>query len=138
MLAMKNLKQPLHLSQSLNVNTTIGESLARLFNEDKTWLLNQLFEKVTTKNSIVRHLNDGLPQHSMIVTGSSATLLFHENSDLDICVLPQGTQKLHDVSVTSQEMYHTSAFLSGLLEECNMPQRSLDPMNLDRKLADPF
>ena len=136
-LAIKNRKQPHHFSQSLNVNTTVGESLARLFNEEKTWLLEQFLERVRTKNSIVRHLKGVLPQHSMIVTGSSATLLFHENSDLDICVLPQGTQKLHDVPVTSQAMYHIPPFLSGLLEECSMSQRSFDPIDSDEEVADP-
>ena len=136
-LAIKNRKQPHHLSQSVNVKKTVGESLARLFNEEKTWLLEQLLERVRTKNSIARHLKDVLPQHSMIVTGSSATLLFHENSDLDICVLPQSAQKLHYVPVTSQGMLHIPPFLSGLLEECNKSQRSFDPTDSDENLADP-
>ena len=137
MLAIKNLKQPPHFSQSLNVNTTVGESLARLFKEEKTWILEQLSERVTTKKSIARHLNGVIPQHSMIVTGSSASLLFHENSDLDICLLPQSTQKLHGVPVISQEMYHNTPFLSGLLKECNTSQRSFDPIDSAEKLAHP-
>ena len=51
-LAIKNLKQPHHFSQSLDVNTTVGESVARLFNEEKTWILEQLLERVRTKKSI--------------------------------------------------------------------------------------
>ena len=136
-LAIKNLKQPHHFSQSLDVNTTVGESVARLFNEEKTWILEQLLERVRTKKSIARHLKGVLPQHSMIMTGSSATLLFHEHSDLDICVLPQSTQKLHGVPVISQEMYHNTPFLSGLLEECNWSKRSFDPIDSVEKHAHP-
>ena len=136
-LAIKNLKQPHLFSQSLDVNTTVGESVARLFNEEKTWILEQLLERVRTKKSIARQLKGIIPQHSMIMTGSSATLLFHENSDLDICVLPQSTQKLHGVPVNTQEMYHNTPFLSGFLEECNSSQRSFDPTDSVEKLARP-
>ena len=92
MLAIKAHKDPPGSSQAQDVRTTVGESLVRLFNEEKTWLLEELKTRVRTKKVIDRHLKPATPNYRSTMIGSSATLLFHDKSDLDLCLLPQDTQ----------------------------------------------
>ena len=91
MLAIKRHKNLPGPSQALTVRTTVGESLVRLFNEEKTWLLEELKTRIRTKNEIDRHLKRVKPNYRFTMIGSSATLLFHDKSDLDLCILPQDT-----------------------------------------------
>lgn len=92
MLAIKAHKDPPGSSQAQDVRTAVGESLVRLFNEEKTWLLGELKARVRTKKVIDRHLKRATPTYRLTMIGSSATLLFHDKSDLDLCLLPQDTQ----------------------------------------------
>ena len=95
MLAVKTRKEPRGPSQALDVRTTVGESLVRRFKEEKTWLLEEYKARVRIKNSICRHLKLAHPNQSITMIGSSATLLLHEKSDLDLCVIPQESQASH-------------------------------------------
>ena len=112
MLAIKNCKDPPSQPQVLNVSTTVGQSLVRLFSEEKTWLLEEYKVRVRTKTVICRHLleKSAQPSCSMIMIGSTATLLFHKKSDLDLCFLPQGTQvrNLRALPVVPPEENNTS------------------------------
>ena len=72
-----------------DVCTTVGDSLARLFNEEKAWLLDEFKRRVRAKNSIGRHLNVSSPGLQLVMVGSSATLLLHSRSDLDLCIVPR-------------------------------------------------
>lgn len=105
MVAVKNRKEPRGPSQALNVRATVGESLIRLFKDDKTWLLEEYKARVRIKNSICRHLKLAHPNQLITMIGSSATLLLHEKSDLDLCVIPQESQAshLHGIPVTPSE-----------------------------------
>ena len=89
MLAIKERKEAPGSAQALDVKSTVGQSLARLFNEEKAWLLEEFKTRVRIKNSICRHLKSFYPNHSITMIGSSATLLFDQKSDLDLCILPQ-------------------------------------------------
>ena len=91
MLAIKGRKEPPGSisAQALDVNTMVGQSLTRLFNEEKSWLLEDFKTRVRLKSKISSHLKSFQPNHSLTMIGSSATLLFHKKSDLDLCVLPQ-------------------------------------------------
>ena len=90
MLAIKEHKQAPGSTQALDFSTTVGQSLARLFNDEKTWLSEELKTRVRIKNSICSHLKSSQPNHSISMIGSCATLLFHQKSDLDLCILPKG------------------------------------------------
>ena len=92
MLAIKERKEPpcSISAQALDVITMVGQSLAKMFLEEKSWLLEDLKTRVNIKNRISRHLRSFQPNHSLTMIGSSATLLFHQKSDLDLCILPQG------------------------------------------------
>ena len=91
MLALKERKEPPGSisAQALDVSTIVGQSLTRMFIEEKTWLLDDLKTRVRIKKRISSHLETFQPNHSLTMIGSSATLLFHQKSDLDLCVLPQ-------------------------------------------------
>ena len=101
----------------LDVNATVGDSLVRLFSEEKTWLLEDLQERVRTKNSISRHLKLVLPKLSVTMIGSSATLLFHQKSDLDLYILPQGAQSLRGTPVQEGSNIPTK-------DQAKMPERA--------------
>lgn len=87
--AIKELKEAQGSAQALDVSATVGQSLARLFIEEKTWLLEEFKTRVRIKNAICRHLKSFQPNNSITMVGSSATFLFHQKSDLDLCMLPQ-------------------------------------------------
>ena len=91
MLALNQRKEPPGSisAQTLNVSTILGQSLIRMFKGEKDWLLEDLKIRVRIKNRICSHLTPSQPNHSLTMIGSSATLLFHQESDLDLCVLPQ-------------------------------------------------
>ena len=91
MLAIKERKEPLGSisAQALEVSTLVGQSLTRMFTEEKGWLLEDLKTRVRIKNKISSHLKSFQPEHSLTMIGSSATLLFHQKSNLDLCVLPE-------------------------------------------------
>lgn len=102
MLAIKERKEPpcSISAQALDVRTMVGQSLAKMFLEEKSWLLEDLKTRVNIKNRISRHLRSFQPNHSLTMIGSSATLLFHRKSDLDLCILPQGNHtSFHGVPV---------------------------------------
>ena len=92
MLAIKQRKEPpcSISAQALDVSTMVGQSLTKMFIEEKSWLLEDLKTRVNIKNKISMHLRSIKPNHSLTMIGSSATLLFHQKSDLDLCLLPQG------------------------------------------------
>ena len=92
MLAIKTRKDRPSQPQALDVSATVGQSLVRLFHEEKDWLLEEFKARIRTKNVICRHLQAAESTSSMSIVGSTATLLFHKTSDLDLFFLPQDTQ----------------------------------------------
>ncbi|XP_068758712.1 uncharacterized protein [Montipora capricornis] len=92
MLAIKKHRRRPSPSQTPDVRTQVGESLIRLFIEEKTWLLDEFKTRIRTKDAVFRHLKRIQPNLSVTMTGSSATLLFHHESDLDLCLMSQDTQ----------------------------------------------
>ena len=91
MLAIKERKEPPDSisTQALDVGTMVGQSLTRMFIDEKSWLLEDLRARMRIKNRISSHLRSFQPNCSLTMIGSSATLLFHQKSDLDLCFLPQ-------------------------------------------------
>lgn len=92
MLAVKNYKTQPSSPQVFEVRTAVGESLVRLFNEEKTGLIEEFKGRVRTKNAITRHLERANLNQSVSMIGSSATFLFDEKSDLDLFVFSQNSQ----------------------------------------------
>ena len=123
MLAIKTRKDRPSKPQALDVSATVGQSLVRLFHEEKDWLLEEFRARIRTKNVVCRHLLAAESTSSMSIVGSTATLLFHKTSDLDLCILPHDTQvrSHHALPVVSLEGSNTS------VEEQAKVLRSLIP-----------
>ncbi len=83
--------QSLLSSENLNINASVGKSLVRLFDEEKTQLLEQIKERIRVKNSIDAHLQSFTPNISTFLTGTSRTLLFHHKSNMELCVISNDT-----------------------------------------------
>ncbi|XP_027049491.1 uncharacterized protein LOC113676949, partial [Pocillopora damicornis] len=92
MLAIKTRKDRPSQPQALDVSATVGQSLVRLFNEEKDWLLEEFKARISIKDVICGHLQAAESTSSMSIVGSTATLLFNKTSDLDLSFLPQDTQ----------------------------------------------
>ena len=92
MLAIKTRKDRSSQPQAIDVSATVGQSLVRLFHEEKDWLLEEFRARIRAKDVVSRHLKAAESTSSMSIVGSTATLLFGKTSDLDLCFLPQDTQ----------------------------------------------
>jgi hypothetical protein len=69
-----------------NVDCAVGESLVRIFNDEKMLLLEQVKERIRVKNSIDSHLQ--ALNHSTFFAGTSRTLFCHHNSNMELCIIP--------------------------------------------------
>ena len=149
MLAIKERKEPPGSisAQALDVSTIVGQSLTRMFIEEKTWLLDDFKTRVRIKNEISSHLKSFQPNHSLTMIGSSATLLFHQKSDLDLCVLPQRNHarspgvsvvQLKENSISIEDQANTLQALIPYLKEDTQSdkqeQQQQDATNLFRKV----
>ena len=148
MLAIKERKEPpcSISAQALDISTMVGQSLTKMFIEEKSWLLEDLKTRVNMKDKISRHLRSFQPNHSLIMIGSSATLLFHQKSDLDLCILPQrphhtsshGVPAVHleENSISIEDQTKTlQALIPHLKEETpSEEQEQEDKSNLFRKV----
>ena len=92
MLAIKTRKDQSSQPQAIDISATVGQSLVRLFHEEKDWLLEEFKARIRAKDVVSRHLQAAESTSSMSIVGSTATLLFDKTSDLDLCFLPQDTQ----------------------------------------------
>ena len=92
MLAIKTRKDRSSQPQAIDISATVGQSLVRLFHEEKDWLLEEFKARIRAKDVVSRHLKAAESTSSMSIVGSTATLLFGKTSDLDLCFLPQDTQ----------------------------------------------
>ena len=92
MLAIKTRKDRSSQPQAIDISATVGQSLIRLFHEEKDWLLEEFKARIRAKDVVSRHLKAAESTSSMSIVGSTATLLFGKTSDLDLCFLPQDTQ----------------------------------------------
>lgn len=70
-------------SQSKSIVASISESVFKVFEDERDFLLQSFEDRLQKKNFISR----ALPGISVAMFGSSATLLFRPDSDLDLCVL---------------------------------------------------
>lgn len=124
MLAIETQKDRPSQPQALDVSATVGQSLVRLFHEEKAWLLEDFKARIRTKNVICRHLQAADSPFSMTIIGSTATLLFHKTTDLDLCFLPQDTKARNILAlpVMSQQGNNTS------IEEKAKVVKSLIPL----------
>lgn len=69
--------------ESPSIVESINESVLKVFEKDRRILLPCFEERLQKKNLIAREI----PGMSLALFGSSATLLFRTDSDLDLCVL---------------------------------------------------
>lgn len=91
-IAIIKCQQPSFFPQSItNVNAAVGESLVRLFDEEKTQLLEQIKQRIRVKASVEAHLKASKPNLSVHFTGTSRTMLFRNNSSVELYVVNKNT-----------------------------------------------
>ena len=90
-MAMIKCQQQSLVPQIINVNAAVGESLARLFNEEKTQLLEEIKERIRVKNLVEAHLKVSKPNLSIYFTGTTRTMLFDHKSSVELCVSDKNT-----------------------------------------------
>ncbi|XP_028390591.1 uncharacterized protein LOC114515528 [Dendronephthya gigantea] len=89
MSAMITQHQSHSLAQNLNIEAAIGQSLVRLFEEEKEQLLEQTKESIRMKNAIVAYLQTLNPDLVIYFTGATRTMLFQTKSPVEFCALPK-------------------------------------------------
>lgn len=84
---MKGQNRSHLLAQNLNIEAAIGQSLVRLFEEEKEQLLEEIKENIRIKNSIITHLQAYNPNLVIFFTGATRTMLFNKKSPIEFSVL---------------------------------------------------
>ena len=77
------LKKAFREQESQSVVTSISESVFKVFKHERDTLLQGFEDRIRKKNFIA----SAIPGVALALFGSSATLLFRPDSDLDLCVL---------------------------------------------------
>ena len=77
------LRKAFQVQESKSVVASISESVFKVFEHERDMLLQGFDERTRKKNFI----SQAIPGVSLALFGSSATLLFRPDSDLDLCVL---------------------------------------------------
>lgn len=77
------LRKAIQVRESKSVVTSISESVFKVFEHERDMLLQGFGERMRKKNFI----SQAIPGVALALFGSSATLLFRPDSDLDLCVL---------------------------------------------------
>ena len=77
------LRKTFQAQESQSVVTSISESVIKVFECERNSLLHDFHDRLQKKNFISR----SIPGVTLAMFGSSATLLFRPNSDLDLCIL---------------------------------------------------
>lgn len=90
-MAVIKCQQQSLVPQIINVNAAVGESLARLFDEEKAQLLEEIKERIRVKNLVEAHLKVSKPNLSIYFTGTTRTMLFDHKSSLELCVVNKNT-----------------------------------------------
>ena len=70
-----------------SVVTSINQSLMKTHGEEKKSLLKGYRERAKVKTLLTKAVHNSRPDLVLALFGSSATLLFREDSDIDLCVL---------------------------------------------------
>ena len=78
------LRKAIQVQESKSVVTSISESVFKVFEHERDMLLQGFDERMRKKNIISQAIPAG---EALALFGSSATLLFRPDSDLDLCVL---------------------------------------------------
>lgn len=77
------LRKAFQAQEAQSVVTSITESVFKVFEKERDTLLHGFEDRIRKKNLIA----EALPGVPLALFGSSATLLFRPDSDLDICIL---------------------------------------------------
>lgn len=77
------LRKAFQAQESQSVVTSISESVFKVFEHERDMLLQGFDERTRKKNFI----SDAITGVTLALFGSSATLLFRPDSDLDLCIL---------------------------------------------------
>jgi len=72
---------------SQSVVTSISDSVIKLFDYERDSLVQGFHDRIQKKSVISRSLQLSLPGVTLAMFGSSATFLFRQDSDLDLCVI---------------------------------------------------
>lgn len=76
-------KKAFEVQESQSIVASISESVLKVFKDERSFLLPSFEDRLQKKNFISREM----PGMIVAMFGSSATLLFRSDSDLDLCVL---------------------------------------------------
>ena len=77
------LRKAFQAQEAQSVVTSISESVFKVFEKERDTLLHGFEDRIRKKNLIA----EAIPGVPLALFGSSATLLFRPDSDLDICIL---------------------------------------------------
>ena len=86
----QNKRAPKH-SPSKNVYSTIGNSMGELFAKKLESLMNGYTERLRVKTTILEAMQGTDHNLGLVIFGSSATLFFEDESDIDLCVVRSNT-----------------------------------------------
>lgn len=85
------IRKAFEVQESPSIVASISESVLKVFEEERDVLLQSFQDRLRKKNFISR----AMPGVSLALFGSSATLLFRPDSDLDLCVLDPSVVARH-------------------------------------------
>lgn len=85
------IRKAFELQESQSIVASISESVLKVFEEERDVLLQCYEDRLQKKNFVSR----AMPGVSVALFGSSATLLFRPDSDLDLCILDPRLIALH-------------------------------------------
>ena len=85
------IRKAFEVQESPSIVASISESVMKVFREERDFLLPCFEDRLQKKNFLSR----AMPGFSVATFGSSATLLFRPDSDLDLCVLDPRLIAMH-------------------------------------------
>ena len=88
---LKGGRLPKQVPAKKNVHAALGNSLGEFFSEVSDGLLNGYRDRLGVKSAILNAFHHNSRNLGLVVFGSSATLSFEEESDIDLCVLHSNT-----------------------------------------------
>ena len=95
---LRKAGHPTQVPAALNADVTstkVGQSLYELFADEVPSLLSGYKARTELSNVVSRAINTRRPHRQLVMFGSSASLLFRPDSDLDLCVLGQQGRQCH-------------------------------------------
>ena len=134
---INSLQETEFFTPNFSVDTAVGESLLRLFHEEKMEKLEQIKEGIRLKDTIEKHLQPCQRGISIHFTGSSRTMLFNLKSKMEFCVLSNENRRVSGLE-TECEVNVLQPLIGQLQAEEEVVASNEDVVNLfyDVRLQD--